>query len=155
VGWWVPRYNYIIGHMMRGGGWYPDHQLRVLKVGHAHYARAVHEVVHLDGQAGYLREHMIHYNYETLAQFHAKQQRYQKLEAEILYDRGIEPHPWTYLSMPLREFWRRYVQLKGYRDGWLGLLLCGLMSWYVFRTYLRLGGLHRRFAASRRRALKQ
>ncbi len=38
--------------------------------------------------------------------------------------------------MPLREFWRRYVVLKGYRDGWVGLLLCGLMGWYTFRTYM-------------------
>jgi glycosyltransferase involved in cell wall biosynthesis len=23
-GWWVPRYNVMWGHTMRGGGWYPD-----------------------------------------------------------------------------------------------------------------------------------
>jgi hypothetical protein len=44
--------------------------------------------------------------------------------------------------MPLREFWRRYVQLQGYRDGWVGLLLCGLMGWYTWRTYVRLGRLY-------------
>jgi glycosyltransferase involved in cell wall biosynthesis len=145
VGWWVPRYNYIMGHKMRGGGWYPDHQLRLLKVGHARYdpAREVHEVVVLDGEADYLHQHFIHYNYDTLAHFRAKQNRYQEFEAKILHKQGIDPHLWTYLSMPLREFWRRYITLKGYLDGWLGLLLCGLMSWYTFRTYVRLGQLRR------------
>jgi len=129
VGWWVPRYNYILGHKMRGGGWYPDHQLRLLRVGRAHYdpTREVHEIVILDGEAGYLQEHLIHYNYDTLAQFRAKQNRYQEFEAKILRDQGVSLRPWTYLSMPLREFWRRYITLKGYRDGWVGLLLCGLM----------------------------
>jgi hypothetical protein len=142
-GWWVPRFNYIMGHKMRGGGWYPDHQLRLLRVGCAHYdpTREVHEVVVLDGEAGYLREHLIHYNYDTLAQFRAKQNRYQELETRILYKEGVQLRPWTFLSMPLREFWRRYVVLKGYRDGWVGLLLCGLMGWYTFRSYQRLGRL--------------
>jgi glycosyltransferase involved in cell wall biosynthesis len=145
VGWWVPRYNYIMGHKMRGGGWYPDHQLRLLRADCAHYdpARGVHEVVILDGEAGYLKEHLIHYNYDTLAHFRAKQNRYQALETRMLYSQGVRPRPWTYFSMPVREFWRRYVGLKGYLDGTVGLLLCGLMGWYTFRTYLRLGNLVR------------
>jgi glycosyltransferase involved in cell wall biosynthesis len=144
VGWWIPRYNYIMGHKMLGGGWYPDHQLRLLRVDRARYdpTRQVHEVVILDGQAGYLQEHFIHYNYDSLAQFRAKQNRYREIEAQMLYDQGIVPRPWTYLSMPLREFWRRYMVLKGSRDGWVGLLLCGLMGWYTLRTYLRLAHLH-------------
>jgi hypothetical protein len=144
AGWWVPRYNYIMGRRMRGGGWYPDHQLRLLRAERARYdpTRAVHEIVILDGPAGYLHEHLIHYNYDTLAQFRAKQGRYQVLEAGVLYGQGVRPRPWTYLSMPLREFWRRYVQLQGYRDGWVGLLLCGLMGWYTWRTYVRLGRLY-------------
>jgi glycosyltransferase involved in cell wall biosynthesis len=145
VGWWVPRYNYILGHQMRGGGWYPDHQLRLLKVDQAHYdpTREVHEIVNLGGTAGYLQEHLIHYNYDTLAHFRAKQNRYLEFEAKILYDQDIYPRPWTYLSMPLREFWRRYIALKGYRDGWVGALLCGLMGWYTLRAYVRLGHLRR------------
>jgi glycosyltransferase involved in cell wall biosynthesis len=145
VGWWVPRYNYIMGHRMRGGGWYPDHQLRLLQADHAHYdpSREVHEIVNLDGEAGYFQEHLIHYNYDSLAHFRAKQSRYLELEAKILSDQGVRPRPWTYFSMPLREFWRRYVALKGYHDGWVGLLVCGLMAWYTFRTYLRLASLGR------------
>lgn len=143
VGWWVPRYNFILGHQMRGGGWYPDHQLRLLNIDRARYdpTREVHETVSLDGEASYLGEHLIHYNYDTLANFRAKQNRYLEFEAKILYDQGIHPRPWTYLSMPLREFWRRYITLKGYRDGWVGLLLSGLMGWYTFRAYVRLGHL--------------
>jgi glycosyltransferase involved in cell wall biosynthesis len=145
AGWWVPRYNYILDHKMRGGGWYPDHQLRLLQVSRAHYdpTREVHEIVNLDGEAGYLQEHLIHYNYDTLAHFRAKQNRYLEFEAKILFDQGVYPRPWTYVSMPIREFWRRFVTLKGYHDAWVGVLLCALMGWYTFRTYRRLGHLRR------------
>lgn len=140
VGWWIPRLNVMWGHIMEGGGWYPDHQLRLMRVDAARYdpERQVHEIVILDGQADYLREHLIHYNYDTLAQFRFKQDRYIDFETEILKERGIRAKPWTYLTMPLREFYRRYVSLKGYKDGWVGLQVCSLMGWYMFITYLRL-----------------
>jgi glycosyltransferase involved in cell wall biosynthesis len=145
VGWWVPRYNVMWGHIMRGGGWYPDCQLRLLKVGEAHYdpSREVHETVNLAGSAGTLREHLIHYNYESPAHFAYKQARYLDFEAKVLHKQGIRAKPWTYLSMPLREFHRRYVKLAGYKDGWVGLQVCGMMAWYRFKTYLRLRQLYR------------
>ncbi len=140
VGWWLPRYNLMWGHTMRGGGWYPDHQLRLLRAEAAHYdpERQVHELAILDGPEGYLTEHLIHYNYDSLAQFRFKQDRYINFEAKILKEKGIRAKPWTYITMPLREFRRRYVSLQGYKDGWVGLQVCTLMSWYMLLTYLRL-----------------
>ncbi len=145
VGWWMPRYNVMWGHIMAGGGWYPDYQLRLMRVEAARYdpERQVHETVILDGQAGYLKEHLIHYNYESLAQFKLKQKRYLDFEANILREKGVRAKPWTYLTMPLREFHRRYISLKGYKDGWVGLQVCSLMGWYTLVTYLRLRQLYR------------
>ena len=145
AGWWIPRYNMMWGHIMQGGGWYPDHQLRLMQVNQARYdlKRQVHEIVVLDGQVGYLKEHLLHYNYDTIAQFKSKQNRYIDLEAKILKEKGIRAKPWTYVSMPLREFYRRYVSLQGYKDGRVGLQVCALMSWYMVVTYLRLRQLYR------------
>jgi glycosyltransferase involved in cell wall biosynthesis len=140
AGWWIPRHNYMVGHRMRGGGWYPDHQLRLLRPDRARYdlSRPVHEVVLLEGKAGYLDNPLIHYNYDTVAQFRQKMGRYTAYEAQILNERGVRVRPWTYVTMPLREFWRRFVTLRGYRDHIYGLLFCGLMAWYTLQTYLRL-----------------
>jgi glycosyltransferase involved in cell wall biosynthesis len=144
AGWWVPRYNLMWGHTMLGGGWYPDYQLRLMKIDAARYdpEREVHETVILEGKAAYLKEHLIHYNYDSLAHFKRKQSRYVDFEAKILRDKGIRARPWTYLTMPLREFRRRYILLSGYKDGWVGLQVCSLMSWYMFVTYLRLRKLY-------------
>jgi len=144
VGWWVPRYNIMWGHTMRGGGWYPDRQLRLMKIDAAHYdpEREVHEIVMLDGQADNLKEHLVHYNYDSLAQFKHKQNRYIDFEAKILKAKGIRAKPWTYLTMPLREFRRRYFLLQGYKDGWVGLQVCSLMGWYIFISYWRLRKLY-------------
>jgi glycosyltransferase involved in cell wall biosynthesis len=141
VGWWVPRHNVILGHVMRGGGWYPDHQLRLLRRGRAEYdpVREVHEIVLLDGAAGYLEHHLTHYNYDSLAQFRHKQRRYADLQVRVLQQQGVRVRPWTPISMPVREFWRRFVSLRGYRDGLYGVLLCGLVAYYYgLVPYLRL-----------------
>jgi len=132
VGWWVPRHNYIAGQRVCHGGFYPDYQLRLLKRGFAHYdpSRPVHEVVLLDGPAGHLQNVMIHYNYDSWAQFHAKQRRYARLESQALRERHVRPWPHKFIRQPLREFWRRYVTLHGYQDGWLGLKLAVLLGFY-------------------------
>jgi glycosyltransferase involved in cell wall biosynthesis len=140
AGWWITRHNYFIGHRMRGGGWSPDPQLRLLRRTKARYdpRRPVHEIVILDGQAGTLENRLIHYNYDTLGQFLRKQNRYVDYEAQILHEQRAKLRPWTYFRQPLREFWRRFVTLQGYRDHVYGVLFCGLMGYYTFVAYWRL-----------------
>lgn len=140
AGWWIPRRNRIVGKWIRGGGWYPDHQLRLMQPDKARYdpSRDVHEVVLLDGPAGYLRSPLEHYNYDTWGEFIAKQRRYAQLEARMLARQGVRPHWYTPMTMPVREFWRRYVTLRGYQDGLHGLLLALLMGWYTGRVYRTL-----------------
>ncbi len=144
-GWRVPRHNYIFGHLTRGAGWYPDYQTRLLRVGHACYdpTRKVHEVVILDGELGTLAEPLIHYNYISAEQFHAKQRRYSAYDAQILYEQGVRPKPQNYVLQPLRQFWWRFVTLKGYVDGFHGLRLSALMAWYELRKYRLLRDLWR------------
>jgi glycosyltransferase involved in cell wall biosynthesis len=132
AGFWIPRRNLIVGHQMSGGGFTPDYQLRLLQRHCAHYdlAREVHEIVELDGEAGYLDEPLIHYNYASWAQFHAKQRRYAHYEARILAGRGIRPRPHNFMLQPLREFRRRYLTLGGWRDGLHGLRIALWLAWY-------------------------
>jgi glycosyltransferase involved in cell wall biosynthesis len=131
-GYWVPRRNIIVGHEMVAGGFFPDYQLRLLRRERARYLaeREVHEVVDVGGREGRLREPLLHYNYRSWDQFHAKQRSYAAYEARILKSRGIRAQPHNFVLQPLREFWRRYVTLKGYRDGVAGLRLALLLAWY-------------------------
>ncbi len=131
-GYWIPRRNYIVGHEMRHGGYFPDYQLRLLRRAAAHYdtAREVHELVEVGGTEGQLQEPLIHYNYASWAQFHAKQRVYAAYEARILAGRGIRPRPHNFLLQPLREFRRRYLTLGGWKDGLPGLRLALLLAWY-------------------------
>lgn len=139
-GWWVPRKNYIFGRWIRHAGWYPDYQLRLLRRDSSRYdeRREVHELVELDGQAGYLHSPLIHYNYDTVREFCDKQDRYTEYEVRMLFESGQRARPWNLVLQPLRQFRWRYLTLRGYRDGWRGLLLSCLLAYYELVRYWRL-----------------
>jgi hypothetical protein len=145
VGWWVPRHNYIFGKVILHTGWYPDHQLRLLRPDCSHWdpKREVHELPILDGAQGYLDNVLVHYNYDSLRHFIATQEKYTDIDARILYDAGERPKPWSAISMPIRHFKWRFVDLKGYRDGLHGLWLSLLMGYYEGIKYKRLARLWR------------
>ena len=140
---WVPRKNYIFGKWIQHTGWSPDYQPRVLKKGRARFdpARPVHELVNAQGRELYLKQPLVHYNYKTIAQFRAKQARYTEFEAEMLLAAGAPPRWRSYVGMPAREFLRRFVSLKGYRDGGHGLLLSTFMAFYAFQRQVRFARL--------------
>ena len=150
-GWYVPRHNYIFGRLTLGAGWYPDYQFRLLRHGRARYVRPVHELGEVDGAIGYLEAPLIHHNYRDPAHFHAKQRFYVEHDADILKGQGTRPKPRNYILQPLRQFWWRFISLKGYRDGLHGLRLSLYMAYYEWRKYRRLGELWRGDTAQLRR----
>jgi glycosyltransferase involved in cell wall biosynthesis len=152
--WSVPRHNYLFGRLTKGAGWWPDFQARLFRVGRVRFdpLREVHEVALFDGERGFLKNELTHFNYDDVAQFHAKQRRYTEYDAGILFKQGIRPKPWNFVLQPLREFRRRFVSLRGYVDGVHGLHLSLLMAWYQFDLYRRLARMWRSRAASQPRA---
>jgi glycosyltransferase involved in cell wall biosynthesis len=145
AGYWIPRYNQFFGKIVRGGGWYPDYQLRLLRRRHARYdeARLVHEFPYLDGKSGYLTQHLLHLNIERLDELWRKQSGYALQEAQALYRAGRRARWRNFAGAPLREFQRRYLALGGYRDGGVGLLLCATLAYFEWLKFVHLKGLER------------
>lgn len=138
----LPRRNIFFGRELRGGGWWPDEQTRLLRRGSVRYAecRQVHEVVVADGEVVSMIEPLVHLNYDTWREFFVKQRTYTHLNAGQAIVRGSIPRRRAYLSMPVRVFFRRFVTLRGYRDGFTGL---GLAAWMALEE-VRLCWLVRR-----------
>jgi len=138
VAWSVPRHNYIFGRLTLGAGWYPDYQSRLLLRGRVRWERPVHEVIVADGPVGLLQNPLIHYNYDDLADFIARQEKYTEIDAGILLEQGVRPRFYTPYSQAVRHFWWRFVTLRGMRDGLHGLRLSLLMAYYEGVKYRRL-----------------
>ena len=139
----MPRHNLYWNRRLRGGGWYPDRQLRLLRREAAHYdeSRLIHEFAETDGPTGELQEHLLHINIESLRELRNKQRAYALQEAQTLYLHGVRARSHNFVLQPLRELKRRYWTWNGYRDGWLGLFLAVTMSYYELVKYVHLKGL--------------
>jgi len=141
-GWWVPRHNYLFGRLTLHAGWYPDFQLRLLRRAVAHYeaSRPVHEIAVLDSplEPGYLTQPLVHLNYETTREFVTKQAQYARYDASRLLQAGQRAQLRNFVLQPLRQFYWRFVTLRGWRAGWHGLRLSGLMAYFEWQKYREL-----------------
>lgn len=135
VAYWVPRLNIMFGRLIRGGGWYPDLQLRLLRRDTARYDEdeLVHELPQVHGPTGRLTQPLLHLSYRSPREFIAKQRRYVTMEAAALVRRGARPRRRALVGAPLREFTRRFVGLGGWRDGPAGLFLCLTMAYFAWQ----------------------
>lgn len=129
-GYFIPRKNIIFGKQIDYAGWYPDHQLRLFRKKKGEFKNShVHEGIQVDGETGYLKEHMLHHNYETIVQFVQKNMiNYAQNEADNLINKNYVLSPNDLISVPSKEFLSRYFARKGYRDGIHGLFLSLLMA---------------------------
>jgi glycosyltransferase involved in cell wall biosynthesis len=143
VAWSIPRHNYIFGRLTRGAGWYPDYQTRLLLRGRVFWERPVHEVVVTDGQQGHLQNPLIHYNYRDVADFIARQNKYNQFDARILCESGVRPRVYTPFTQAVRQFGWRFFTLKGTQDGLHGLRLSLLMAYFEMKKYRQVRRLSR------------
>lgn len=135
-GFWIPRKNYIFGKWIEHSGWYPDLQLRLFRIGKGKYtAKHVHEDLSLEGEAAELKEHIIHYHYESIMQFVSKTLNYAQNEADTMLEKGYQLSHFDAIRFPLNEFLSRFFARKGYKDGFHGLILSMLMAFYHFIVF--------------------
>ena len=73
-----------------GAGYWPDYQMRLLKRGCARIRSTRFGDRGVGRPSGYLKNPLIHYNYESIAQFHQKQTFRIDFEATNLYRQGAK-----------------------------------------------------------------
>ncbi len=136
-GYWIPRKNFTFGKWIEHTGWYPDHQLRLFRKGKGKFLdKHVHEKIKIEGEVGYLKNHILHQNYQNISQFiHRAIDLYCPSEADYLIEKGYVFSPFDAIRFPLDEFLSRFFTREGYKDGFHGLMLSFLMAFYRFIVF--------------------
>ena len=135
----IPRRNFFYGAWVRGGGVYPDYQVRLFRRGLAQYNDvAVHENLIIDGEIGTLVGHLDHYTERCIQDHFKKFGLYTTLAAQEKAKR-VRTVGWTDLVVrPLVILVKTYVLKQGYRDGVRGFIVCVFASMYTFVKYAKL-----------------
>lgn len=134
-----PRHNYFNGKFIKWCGWYPDKQYRIYNRTKTRFTDAqVHEAVIVkDMRIVELRAPIIHYSYDTIADFLAKMQSYSTLFAE--QNKGKKKsslvkalgHGWF-------SFFKSYVIKRGFMGGYEGFVISAYNGHTAFYKYLKL-----------------
>ncbi|EKE14361.1 MAG: glycosyl transferase family 2 [uncultured bacterium] len=130
--------TYFFNHWLRYGGTYPDLHIRLFDKRKAKYRHTIHELLFVDGKIGEIDGHIEHYSVTYFSQWLKKIPLYTDLEANFLIKKGRQFSLTYLIGKPLKEFFWRFVQLKGYRDGFHGLRFALMASYYRFRTALKI-----------------
>ncbi len=134
-----PRHNYFEGKWIRWCGWYPDRQYRLYNRTKTSFTNAeVHEAIIVNGLKHVaLEAPLIHYSYETQADFLAKMQSYSTLFAKQ-YAGKKSSSILKAISHGIGAFLKSYVVKRGFLGGAQGFMISVYNGNTAFYKYLKL-----------------
>jgi glycosyltransferase involved in cell wall biosynthesis len=141
-GYKVARRSFYMNRWIRGGGWYPDYQLRLYNKARGRWQGAyIHESVKMDGTArtGTLTGDLLHYSVKDAAHHHRMiGERYAPLAARQMFDSGRRTTPLRINTAGMAAFIRSYLLKGGFRDGLAGYTIARFAAHHAFLKHLML-----------------
>lgn len=144
-GYWVPSRVYFFGKWIKYGMAYDSrrkgsgygYRKILFKKGTARYeCKREHEDLTVTGEYGCLEHPYDHYSHDSISTWLSKMNYYTDRDTERI-EEDIPARLGAFFAlkmvlMPVRDFFKLYVQLRGYKDGMHGLVVCLLNSMYAF-----------------------
>ena len=135
------RLNNYCGQWIRHGSWYPDRKLRL-----AHRKKSawsldiVHESLVPDKEAriGLLTGDLLHYTYSNYDDHVEKNNRYSRLSAQLLYEKGKKAGWVKIVINPFWAFFSSYFLRAGFLDGFNGFVIAVQVGHLTFLKYTKL-----------------
>jgi glycosyltransferase involved in cell wall biosynthesis len=141
-GYRVARRSFYMGRWIRGGGWYPDHQLRLYRRARGRWRGAyVHESVKMDDGArvSTLAGDLLHYSVRDASHHHRMiGERYAPLAARQMFEQGRRASPLKIATASPLAFFRSFVLKGGFRDGLAGYSIARFAAHHAFLKNLLL-----------------
>lgn len=147
-GYRLARRSFYMHRWIRGGGWYPDWQLRLYRKTRGRWEGAhVHESVKMDAdvRVATLVGDLLHYSVRDAAHHHRMiGQRYAPLAARQMFEQGRRTTPLRIGVAAPAAFVRSFLLKGGWRDGLAGFAIASFAAHHAFLKHLLLWELQRR-----------
>ena len=141
-GYQIARRTYYQGRWIRGGGWYPDRQLRLFRKSKGHWKqRHIHESVMMEPGARVekLGGDLLHYTSQDAAHHHRMiGERYAPLAAQQMFEDGRRTSVLGVASAGPAAFIRSLILKGGLRDGFAGFTIASFAAHHAFLKHLML-----------------
>ena len=141
-GYEIARRTKYQGRWIRGGGWYPDRQLRLFRKDAGRWKkRHIHESVEMKPNARVerLSGDILHYSVPDAAHHHRMiGERYAPLAALQMYEEGKRTSAIQIGTAAPIAFVRSLVLKAGFRDGLAGISIASFAAHHAFLKHLML-----------------
>lgn len=146
-GYEIPRRNFFYGRWIRGGGIYPDYQLRLFRRTAGRYDDVLlHERFRLTGRVARLTSPLDHLSMPTIGHHVKKMMRYTTLGAQEKLKTSSRVTALELSANHLGTILKTSLLRGGYRDGVWGIIVAMFAGMHTFVKYakawetLRAGG---------------
>lgn len=141
-GFLVARRTFYQQRWIRGGGWYPDRQLRLFnRTKGCWKQRHIHESVAMNNGArvGELGGDLLHFTSPNAAYHHRViGERYAPLGAQQMYEDGRRTSIFSVAAAGPSAFIRSFLLKGGFRDGFAGFTIATFAAHHAFLKHLML-----------------
>jgi (heptosyl)LPS beta-1,4-glucosyltransferase len=141
-GYLIARRSYYQGRWIRGGGWYPDRQLRLFKKSEGYWKmRLIHESVTMKpgSRTDTLPGDLLHYGVRDAAYHHRMiGERYAPLAARQMFEEGRRTSRLAVATAGPAAFVRSLILKGGFRDGFAGWSIASFAAHHAFLKHLML-----------------
>jgi glycosyltransferase involved in cell wall biosynthesis len=141
-GYRIARRTFYQGRWIKGGGWYPDWQLRLFIRARGRWQpRHIHESVSMNrgARVATLAGDLLHYTVQDSAQHHRMiGERYAPLAAQQMFEDGRRTSALKIAVAGPSAFVRSFLLKGGFRDGLAGLSIANFAAHHAFLKHLTL-----------------
>jgi glycosyltransferase involved in cell wall biosynthesis len=138
AGFEIPRRNYFYGKWIRGGGIYPDHQLRLFRRSAGRYDDVLlHERLQLNGKVERLTNPFDHDSMPTIKTHVKKMARYTTLGAQEKLKVQSRVSSLDLAGNHLGTILKTYFVRGGWRDGLHGVIVALFAGMHTFVKYAK------------------
>ena len=138
AGYEIPRRNFFYGRWIRGGGMYPDHQLRLFRKAAGRYDDTqLHENLRLRGRIERLRHPMDHDSMPTIRVHVQKMMRYTSLGAQEKLKARSRVTAMEIAGHHFGTIVKTYILRKGYQDRVHGVIVALFAGMHTFVKYAK------------------
>lgn len=141
-GYLIPRRSFYQGRWIKGGGWYPDWQLRLFRKSNGNWdPRLIHESVKMNSGARIekLSGDILHYSVHDSAHHHRMiGERYAPLAAQQMLAEGRRTSAIKLAAAAPSAFIRSFILKGGFRDGIAGLSIASFAAHHAFLKHVML-----------------
>jgi glycosyltransferase involved in cell wall biosynthesis len=141
------RLNNYCGQWIRHCGWYPDRKVRLFEKGKGKWGGENPHDKYLPDQAadvGFLKGDLQHYSYYSIAEHIAQANKFSGIGAASAHENGARSGLLKILVKPPVRFFRDYILLLGFLDGFYGFVICRISAHATFLKYVKLRELSRK-----------